>query len=284
MMGSTSAPNEVDASTAEPMASPMVEIRGLSKLFQGRRHEVLALDNVDLDIGRGEFVCVVGPSGCGKTTLLNILGGLETATRGTLRIAPPTGGRPQVSIVFQEQGVFPWMSVLDNAAFGLAARGVGRADRQRVAHEMLAKMGLAHFERAYPRELSGGMRQRVNLARAFANDPEMLLMDEPFASLDEQTKLLLQEELLHVWEGTRKTVLFITHSLEEAVRLADRVVVMTARPGRIKAVVPISLERPRDVLEMPSNPEYLRLHAQVWEHLREEVLAARGEDMGGTPQ
>lgn len=278
MTASSSTPNGLSAST--PNAARVVEIRGLEKVFETRRQTVVALENVDLSIDRGEFVVVVGPSGCGKTTLLNILGGLETATRGTVQTAPSVAGRPQVSIVFQEQGVFPWMTVLENAAFGLAARGVPRAAREKIAHELLAKMGLARFERAYPRELSGGMRQRVNLARAFANDPEMLLMDEPFASLDEQTKLLLQDELLQVWEGSRKTVLFITHSLEEGVRLADRVVVMTVRPGRIKAIVPITLPRPRNVLEMPSNPEYLRLHAEVWAHLREEVLASRGADMG----
>jgi len=184
-----------------------------------------------------------------------------------------------VSIIFQEQGVFPWMSVLDNAAFGLMARGVPKPQREAVARDLLAKVGLARFEHAYPRELSGGMRQRVNIVRAFANDPELLLMDEPFASLDEQTKLILQDRLLQLWETDRKTVLFITHSLDEAVRLADRVVVMTARPGRIKAVIPVGLPRPRHVFDMPSNPEYQRLHAQVWEHLREEVLAA--SDMEG---
>jgi NitT/TauT family transport system ATP-binding protein len=176
------------------------------------------------------------------------------------------------------------MSVLDNAAFGLAARGVPKAEREQIARALLARMDLARFEHAYPRELSGGMKQRVNLARAFANDPEMLLMDEPFAALDEQTKLLLQEDLLQIWEGSRKTVLFITHSLDEAVRLADRVVIMTARPGRIKAVVPITLSRPRHVLEMPSNPEYVRLHAQLWDHLREEVLAARDADLAGAAE
>jgi NitT/TauT family transport system ATP-binding protein len=275
------------ASTTEPAASsqtpldPSIRITHLSKTFKSRGRAIAALDDLDLTIERGEFVCVVGPSGCGKTTLLNILGGLETASQGSVQLALATGGRPQCSIVFQEQGIFPWMSVLDNAAFGLAARGVARAERERIAHAMLARMGLARFERAYPRELSGGMRQRVNLARAFANDPDLLLMDEPFASLDEQTKLLLQEELLQVWEGSHKTVLFITHSLEEAVRLADRVVIMTARPGRIKAILPIGLPRPRRVLDMPSNSEYLRLHAQLWEYLREEVLATRSADMGG---
>ena len=262
----------------QAVGQPLVEIQGLTKVFRTPRATVTALDGIDLTIRRGEFVCVVGPSGCGKTTLLNILGHLETASTGSVHFSPPTPGRPQSSVIFQEQGIFPWMSVLDNAAFGLMARGIPRAERERVARDLLAKMGLSRFEKAYPRELSGGMRQRVNIARAFANDPELLLMDEPFASLDEQTKLLLQDRLLQLWEADRKTVLFITHSLDEAIRLADRVVVMTARPGRIKAVLSVPLRRPRQVLDMPADPEYQRLHAEVWGYLREEVLAASEEE------
>jgi NitT/TauT family transport system ATP-binding protein len=223
------------------MSEAAVEIRDLVKEFRTAHGVVRALDHVSLDVGRGEFLCVVGPSGCGKTTLLNIVGGLEAPTAGRVEMGVEHAGRPVLSIVFQEQGVFPWLTVLDNAAFGLMARGVPRSTRHAIARDLLARMGLERFERAYPRELSGGMRQRVNLARAFANDPQILLMDEPFASLDEQTKLLLQDDLLRVWEGTRKTVLFITHSLDEAIRLADRVLVMTARPGRIKAVIPVEL-------------------------------------------
>jgi NitT/TauT family transport system ATP-binding protein len=247
----------------------------LSKEFRTPRGVVHALDGVDLTIGRGEFLCIVGPSGCGKTTLLNILGGLDTASAGTVRFDVELTGRPLRSIVFQEQGVFPWMTVLDNAAFGLMARGVPKSERHQIARALLGRMGLARFEQAYPRELSGGMRQRVNLARAFANDPEVLLMDEPFASLDEQTKLILQDDLLQVWEGSRKTVVFITHSLDEAVRLGDRVVVMTARPGRIKATIPVDLPRPRDVFAIANDEHFVRLHGQVWQFLREEVLAAR---------
>jgi NitT/TauT family transport system ATP-binding protein len=257
---------------------PAVTVAGLSKEFATSRGPVQALEAIDLTIQQGEFLCVVGPSGCGKTTLLNILGGLETPTSGRVDFAVRDSGQPLLSIVFQEQGIFPWMTVLDNTAFGLLARGVPKEERQRVAHDLLLRMGLTRFAQAYPRELSGGMRQRVNLARAFANDPRLLLMDEPFASLDEQTKLILQDELLRVWEGSRKTVVFITHSLDEAIRLADRVVVMTARPGRIKATIPIRLPRPRDVFEMPTNEEYLRLHAEVWRYLREEVLTARAAE------
>src|SRR5208283_3455344 len=162
-------------------------------------------------------------------------------------------GRPLQSMVFQEQGVFPWMRVLDNAAFGLTVRGVPRAERLALARSYLNKLGIGAFERAYPRQLSGGMRQRVNLARAFANDPAILLMDEPLGSLDEQTKMLVQEDLLRLWEGSRKTVVYITHSLDEAIILGDQVIVMTNRPGKVKTLVDIDLPRPRDVLDMKSN-------------------------------
>jgi NitT/TauT family transport system ATP-binding protein len=258
----------------------LVRVNRLTKTFRTRRGEVTALAGIDLSIARGEFVCVVGPSGCGKTTLLNIVGGLESASSGSVDFSRPAagGGKPLISMVFQEQGVFPWMTVLDNAAFGLMARGVPRREREAIARGLLARVGLSHFTQAYPRELSGGMRQRVNIARAFANDPELLLMDEPFANLDEQTKLILQNGLLQIWEEDRKTVLFITHSLDEAVRMADRVVLMTARPGRIKANVPVDLRRPRDVFDMPSNPEYQRIYAQIWEALREEVLEASAQE------
>ena len=253
-----------------------LRINGIAKTFRTTRGEVVeALQNVDLQVARGEFVCIVGPSGCGKTTLLNIVGKLEQPTSGSVEFLFPLSDRPQLSIVFQEQSVFPWLTVLDNAAFGLMARRVPRAERDRRAADVLSRMGLTRFLKAYPRELSGGMRQRVNLARAFANDPELLLMDEPFASLDEQTKLLLQDDLLSVWEDTRQTVVFITHSIDEAIRLADRIVVMTARPGRIKVEIPVTLQRPRDVFELQTDPRFLTLRAQVWEAVKEEVLAAR---------
>lgn len=258
-----------------------IDIRGLAKVFQTARGSVEALQAVDLQIGKGEFLCIVGPSGCGKTTLLNILGGLESRSSGEVTFHFPRTDRPLLSIVFQEQSVFPWMSVLDNAAFGLMARGVPKKQREAHAREVLDKVGLSAFVHAYPRELSGGMRQRVNLARAFANDPDVLLMDEPFASLDEQTKLVLQDGLLQMWEGSRKTVLFITHSIDEAIRLADRIVVMSARPGRIKAEIPVSLPRPRDVFELQGTPEYQRVREIVWESLKEEVLALRQHELAG---
>jgi NitT/TauT family transport system ATP-binding protein len=255
-------------------------IRGLGKTFEGSQR-VEALAAVDLSVRQGEFLCIVGPSGCGKTTLLRILGGLEQPTAGLVEFDIQHDGRPLQSMVFQEQGVFPWLTVLDNAAFGLTVRGVARRDREKIALGYLTKLGLEHFARAYPRQLSGGMRQRVNLARAFANDPAILLMDEPLASLDEQTKMLVQEDLLRLWEGSSKTVIFITHSLDEAVVLGDRVAVMTHRPARIKAVYEISLARPRNALELRNNPDFIVARAQVWDALREEVLSANAATEAG---
>jgi NitT/TauT family transport system ATP-binding protein len=254
-----------------------IAIRGLAKTFDVRPGPVRALDHIDLFVAEGEFLCIVGPSGCGKTTLLRILAGLETPSEGGIDITIRHEGKPTQSMVFQEQGVFPWLTTLDNAAFGLTARGFSRGEREPPARAMLAKLGLAGFERTYPRQLSGGMRQRVNLARAFTNDPAILLMDEPLGALDEQTKMLVQEDLLKLWEESRKTVIFITHSLDEAVVLGDRVAVMSHRPGRLKALVDVPLPRPRNTLELRNNPDFIEVRRQVWEALREEVLRARGE-------
>lgn len=257
----------------QPPKSGGILIRGLGKTFDGNQR-VEALLAVDLAVRQGEFLCIVGPSGCGKTTLLRILAGLEQPTAGSVEFDIQRDDRPLQSMVFQEQSVFPWLTVLDNVAFGLTVRGVARRDRERIARGYLTKLGLDHFARAYPRQLSGGMRQRVNLARAFANDPAILLMDEPLASLDEQTKMLVQEDLLRLWEGSSKTVIFITHSLDEAIVLGDRVAVMSHRPARIKVVYEISLPRPRNALELRNNPDFIVARAQVWDALREEVLSA----------
>ena len=251
-----------------------IVIRGLQKTFEVDGAALHALDIADLEVRQGEFLCIVGPSGCGKTTLLRILGGLETPTEGSVEYRITHDGRPLQSMVFQEQGVFPWLNVLANAAFGLTVRGVARAQREAVARDYLRKLGLAAFESAYPRQLSGGMRQRVNLARAFVNDPAVLLMDEPLGSLDEQTKMLVQEDLLHLWEGSQKTVIFITHSLDEAIVLGDRVAVMSHRPGRIKAIFDIALARPRNALELRNNAEFIAARGRVWDTLRAEVLSA----------
>jgi len=259
--------------TASDMAGG-IYVRDLVKTFGSGADAVEALAIADLTVREGEFLCIVGPSGCGKTTFLRILGGLEAPTSGALDVRIEHSTRPLQSMVFQEQGIFPWLTVLQNAAYGLTVRNVPRGQREAIASGYLRKLGLAGFEAAYPRQLSGGMRQRVNLARAFANDPAVLLMDEPLGSLDEQTKMLVQEDLLHLWEGTRKTVIFITHSLDEAVVLGDRVAVMSHRPGRIKAIYPIDLPRPRNALELRNNPSFLAIRGRVWDTLREEVLSA----------
>lgn len=209
---------------------------------------VTALDNIDLVIDDQEFICLLGPSGCGKTTLLRIIAGLDTATSGSAihddhEILAPD---PKMAMIFQEYSLYPWRNVLENVAFGLELRGVERAGRIKEAERYLDLVGLRDFSRSYPYELSGGMRQRVAVARALAVDPSVLLMDEPFGALDAQTRNMMQKELLDIWNKTKKTIIFVTHSVDEAVYLADRIVVFTPRPGRIREIIPISLPRPRD--------------------------------------
>ena len=252
-----------------------IVVERLSKTFRARGGEVEALRDVDLMIPDGQFCCIVGPSGCGKTTLLRILAGLEDHTDGRLELLHADPHRPLTSMVFQEQSIFPWMSVLDNVAYGPRMRGVPDRQSRDLVEYYIDKVGLSQFRRAYPHQLSGGMKQRVSVARAFANAPEILLMDEPFAALDEQNKSLLQEELLRIWEESRNTVLFITHSIDEALFLGDRVLVMTARPGTLKADIPVPFERPRQAYELRSTPAFGELSFAVWSQLRDEVMLAR---------
>jgi NitT/TauT family transport system ATP-binding protein len=257
-----------------------VRITGLKRRFEFRERAMDALAGIDLDVPAGEFLAIVGPSGCGKTTLLRIVAGLETPTSGSVSIErAPNSPRPANAMVFQQESVFPWMSVRDNAAFGLKARGIPKAERYALVQPILERAGLKGFEDALPYQLSGGMKQRVAIARAFANDPEILLMDEPFAALDEQTKLILQAELLRIWEETRKTVLYVTHSIDEAIILSDRILVMSARPGRIKRLIDVAavFPRPRTVEMVKSSPAYGELFGQIWGELRDEVYAARKE-------
>jgi NitT/TauT family transport system ATP-binding protein len=264
-------------------APPKIVLRGVKKRFAVGARSIDALAGIDLDIAAGEFFCIVGPSGCGKTTLLRILAGLESKTAGKIEVRRDTTtsstplSRPLNSMVFQEQSIFPWKSVLDNVAFGLKARGFGRRERHAVALEYIRKVGLTGFEQALPHQLSGGMKQRVSIARAFANDPEIMLMDEPFAALDEQTKIVLQGELLRIWEGTRKTVVYVTHSIDEAIVLADRVLLMSARPGRIKDIIDIGsiFGRPRNVESVKASARYGQVFGRIWEQLRDEVAAAQ---------
>jgi NitT/TauT family transport system ATP-binding protein len=263
-----------------------IVMRGIKKRFAVKGRVVEALAGIDLEIRAGEFFCIVGPSGCGKTTLLRILAGLESKSAGKIDVlrdgagAAANADRPLNSMIFQEQSIFPWKNVRDNVAFGLKARGYTRHERSAIADAYIRKVGLGGFEDALPHQLSGGMKQRVSIARAFANDPEILLMDEPFAALDEQTKLVLQAELLRIWEETRKTVVYVTHSIDEAIVLADRILVMSARPGKIKDIIDIAsiFSRPRHVDSVKSSPRYGEVFGRVWEQLRDEVAAARAAE------
>jgi NitT/TauT family transport system ATP-binding protein len=236
----------------------------------------LAVNGASLDVQPGEFVSIVGPSGCGKTTFLNAVDGLLPITGGTLELngAPITRPGPDRAMVFQQPSLLPWRTVLGNVVYGVEMHGRhSRAERNRRAAELINLVGLGGFENAYPTELSGGMQQRVNLARALATDPEMLLLDEPFAALDAQTREFMQRELLRIWGETRKTALFITHDIKEAVYLADRVMVFSRRPGRVKACVEINLPRPRE-LSIKREPRFLEYEDQIWNSIEEEVRAS----------
>jgi NitT/TauT family transport system ATP-binding protein len=230
----------------------------------------LALDDCTFDITDGEFVAVVGPSGCGKTTLLRILAGLDVATEGRVTIegASPQPNALPSATVFQESSLFPWMRVRENVGFAFDSLRVGRAEVTQRVDAVLAQVGLSDFAQAWPHELSGGMKQRAAVARAFVTDPPILFMDEPFGALDEQTRVGLADELMRLWERSRKTVVFVTHGIEEAVTVADRVIVMSARPGRIKAIVPITFSRPRDAIALRGDPAFGAHVAHIWELLR----------------
>jgi NitT/TauT family transport system ATP-binding protein len=256
-------------------AAPKIAIRHLTKQFRTRHHLVTAIDDVSLEIATGTFFIIVGPSGCGKTTLLRILAGLETPTSGDVAVTRSYADKPGNSMVFQGDSIFPWMTVYENAAYGLRMRGRPEGEIRDVVGHYLDRTGLTMFAHAYPHQLSGGMKQRVSIARAFANDPEILLMDEPFSGLDEQNRTLLQEELLRIWDETKKTVIFVTHSVDEAVSLGDRILVMTAQPGRAKALIDVPFERPRHVLELRADPRYGELVFAIWGQLRDEVQRAR---------
>ena len=230
------------------VGEPRVRVDGVGRRFEGANGPVQAPDGVSFDVDDGEFVCIVGPSGCGKTTLFRIIAGLESATTGrvTLDGERVDGPSTDLGLVFQEYHLFPWRTVAGNVGFGLEQEGVATADRERRVRTLLDLVGLDGFADTYPRDLSGGMKQRVALARALAVDPGLLLMDEPFGAVDAQTKKMLQDELLDIWRETGKTILFVTHDVEEAVKLADRVVVMANDPGRIREVVDVDVERPRE--------------------------------------
>ena len=261
-------------------AEPKVIVRDVERTFDVRRRAFRALEGVTLDVQRNEFLCIVGPSGCGKSTLLRMLGNLEKPSSGLLQIHHESVQRPLSAMIFQEESVFPWMTVAQNAAYGIKITGTWRGpESQRRVDELLEKAGLSRFRDFYPYQLSGGMKQRLSLVRAWATSPELLLLDEPFAALDEQNKALLQQELVKLWEEYRSTVVFITHSLEEAVLLGDRVAVMTSAPGRIKEVVSVPFERPRALASLRRSGEFNQLVTGLWESLREEVERARAAEL-----
>lgn len=249
-------------------------MRGVERRFESSNGSTLALQATDLDVAENDFVTILGPSGCGKSTLLRIVAGLDHPTAGEVRLdgRPVRGPGADRGMVFQSYTLFPWLSVLDNVCFGLRERGLPRAQQVEIAQGFIAKVGLNGFERHYPKQLSGGMQQRTALARALANGPRMLLMDEPFGALDHQTRELMQELLLGIWEAEAKTVLFVTHDIDEAVFIGSRVVLMSARPGRIKLERAVPLPHPRHY-SVKTAPEFSSLKAELTEAVRVEVLA-----------
>ena len=258
--------------TSAPLQKDVqISLSGVRKYFG--RSGFVALDGISIDIPKGEFFVIVGPSGCGKTTLLRILAGLERQSEGGVDIAQFERLRPANSMIFQGDSLFPWMSVYDNAAYGLRMRHVDKAEIAETVRVWLERIGLWRFRDLYPHQLSGGMRQRVSIVRAFANDPEILLMDEPFSSLDAQTREIMQTELMRIWEEGRKTVLFVTHQIDEAVFLADRVLVFARRPGRLRENVEIDLPRPR-ALAIKRTAEFVRYVDHIWRLIEDDVRAS----------
>ena len=249
--------------------------KNVTKIFPSPRGRVIAVKDFNIEVNDGEFLCIVGPSGCGKSTFLRILAGLVPQSSGEVRIIPGNKGesKPINNIIFQEYAIFPWKTVKDNVAFGLQMRGIPKNEREGITLEWIQRVGLSKFANSYPHQLSGGMKQRVSIARAFANDPEVLLMDEPLGALDAQTRAVLQEELIRIWEEDKKTVVYITHSIEEAVLLGDRIALMTAHPGTNKAFFDVNFQRPRD-LKLTGTSQFAGLCYSIWELLQIEVKQA----------
>lgn len=259
----------------------ILDLRDINKVFVNDALVTKALDRISFAVERGEFVSIIGPSGCGKSTLFKIIGGLDQDYNGEVRIEGKvtTGYHPSIGMVFQEESTFPWRTVAENVAFPLEIAGMSKADRFNVAREFIQLVGLQGYEDRYPSQLSGGMRQRVAIARTLTRKPHLLLMDEPFAALDEQTRRLLGEKVLQIQQELKQTTILITHSISEAVQLSDRIIVMTFRPGRSKRIVSINLPRPRSA-DVVGSEQFARYVADIWADIREE--ATRGMDYGST--
>src|SRR5207244_5304748 len=252
-----------------------IELRDVTKRFltpAGKAYT--AIRDINLAVAPGEFVAVVGPTGCGKSTTLGLISGLERPSAGSVEVMgePAQGIDPRIGYVFQSDAIFPWKNVLNNVATGPLFRGQPKAEARKQAHEWIARVGLSGFQDRYPHQLSGGMRKRVALAQTFINEPQILLMDEPFSALDVQTRTLMEDELLSLWSSLKASVVFVTHDLEEAISLADHVCVLTAGPGTVKGMYSIDLPRPRKVEELRFEPRFVQLYQQIWEDLRDEVV------------
>lgn len=257
--------------------APLLSIEGVCKEYRVRGKSVLALDSIDLTVSEGEFVTIVGPSGCGKSTLLNLIVGLLRSSSGRIlfRGTIIDGISTKIGYVTQKDNLLPWRTLIENVEIALEIRGANKSQRRQRAGDLVAQVGLRGFEDHYPHELSGGMRQRANIIRTLIYDPELILMDEPFGPLDAQTRVVLQEQLLSLWSSTKKTILFITHDLVEAIALADRVVLMTSRPGKIKSIAPVGISRPRDVYQIHEHQEFRFVYERLWRELRPEVKLAQ---------
>ncbi len=251
----------------------LLSVEGVSKEYRVRGKSILALDSIDLAVNQGEFVTIVGPSGCGKSTLLNLIVGLLRSSSGRIsfRGDPIDGISTKIGYVTQKDNLLPWRTLIENVEIALEIRGTAVNERRRRAEDLIGRVGLSGFEEHYPHELSGGMRQRANIIRTLIYDPELILMDEPFGPLDAQTRIVLQDQLLKLWLESKKTIIFITHDLLEAIALADRVVLMSSRPGRIKSIEKISIPRPRDVFQIHESSEFRAAYERLWQQLRPEV-------------
>lgn len=264
--------------------APAIELRGIRKTFklsEGRNAKsVLALDGVDLSIGEGEFLTIIGPSGCGKTTLLRIIASLTLPDEGEVLVDGQRVTEPGIkrAMVFQTFGLFPWKTVIDNVTFPLTVRNVPTSESKKIAMRHIRRVGLEKFVDVYPHQLSGGMQQRVGLARALSTGADVLLMDEPFGAIDAQTRELMQEELMRIWQEERKTVIFITHDLDEAVLLADRVLLMSRGPGRVREIIPVDLPRPRSDYDVRAHKNFAKVRRHLWEELRNDLVDQRAEE------